>query len=68
MWDSAWTWWWIFPLFMMVMIVACAAMFVLPHRAADASRSALQILNERLAKGEIRDEEYAVKKAAILSR
>lgn len=33
----------------------------------DPSRSALQILSERFAKGEIQKEEYAEKKAAILS-
>lgn len=33
----------------------------------DVSYSALQILNERFAKGEIQKEEYAEKKAAILS-
>jgi uncharacterized membrane protein len=68
MWDHMWAWWWIFPLFVMAMIVACAAMFVLPHRSADPIRSALRILNGRLARGEIPAEEYAAKKSAILSR
>jgi uncharacterized membrane protein len=36
-------------------------------RWRDPSYSALQILNERFAKGEIQKEEYAEKKAAILS-
>ena len=35
---------------------------------SDPSHSALQILNERFARGEIHKEEYAEKKAAILSR
>ncbi len=34
---------------------------------SDPSHSALQILNERFAKGEIKKEEYAEKKAMILS-
>jgi len=33
----------------------------------DPSHSAVQILNERLARGEIQKEEYADKKAALLS-
>lgn len=36
-------------------------------RYRDPDFSALQILNERFAKGEIQKEEYAEKKAAILS-
>lgn len=40
----------------------------LPDRFSDdATRSALQILNERFARGEIQKEEYAEKKAALLS-
>jgi putative membrane protein len=34
---------------------------------SDPSHSALQILNERFARGEIQKDEYAEKKAAILS-
>jgi putative membrane protein len=40
----------------------------LPDRfSGDAARSALQILNERFARGEIQKEEYTEKKAALLS-
>jgi putative membrane protein len=40
----------------------------LPDRfSGDATRSALQILNERFARGEIQKEEYVDKKAALLS-
>jgi uncharacterized membrane protein len=35
---------------------------------SDATTSALQILNERFAKGEIKREEYEEKKSAILRR
>jgi putative membrane protein len=39
-----------------------------PDRSSgDASRSALQILNERFARGEIQMEEYSEKKTALLS-
>jgi len=37
------------------------------HPWGDPTHSALQILNERLAKGEIQKEEYNERKAAILS-
>jgi putative membrane protein len=40
----------------------------MPDRfSGDATRSALQILNERFARGEIQKEEYAEKKVALLS-
>jgi putative membrane protein len=40
----------------------------LPDRfSGDATRSALQILNERFARGEIQKEEYTEKKAVLLS-
>jgi uncharacterized membrane protein len=36
--------------------------------SADPTYSAMQILNERLAKGEIEKQEYEEKKATILSK
>jgi len=83
--------WWIFPLFMFILIVACFAMFFSRHHFAggwshhggpwhmldrqsgpgrspsDATFTAMQILNERFAKGEIPKQEYEEKMAAILS-
>jgi len=71
-WHMMWGFGWLFPLFMLFLIVVCV-LFVMrgPWRhsyrsSADATSSALQILNERFAKGEIKKEEYEEKKAAIL--
>jgi putative membrane protein len=74
MWGAGWGFWWIFPLFMVFMMVMCVLIVMRgpwghSHRpGADATTSALQILNERFAKGEIKKEEYEEKKAAILQR
>ncbi len=81
MWSSHWGFWWVFPLIMVFMVIACVAMLLLGHRAgggglshwgpgrswSDPTHSALQILNERFAKGEIQKQEYEEKKAAIVS-
>jgi len=64
---------------MLFMIVVCAAVFFIVRRSwADGphhweppwrgpSHSALQILSERFARGEIQKDEYEEKKATILS-
>jgi putative membrane protein len=80
MWSGGWGFWWIFPMIMLFMIVACIAMFFFGHRSGgglphwgpgrsfgDPTYSALQILNERFAKGEIQKQEYEEKKTAIVS-
>lgn len=79
-WHMGWGLWWIFPLFMFLMMIACVFHFF-RRRASGGGRAAcaclgtgssqpgaLEILDERLAKGEIEKHEYAEKKAAILTR
>jgi putative membrane protein len=79
MWSGGWGFWWIFPMIMVFMIIACVVMLLLGHRAGggglphrgpgrslgDPTYSALQILNERFARGEIQEQEYKEKRAAI---
>ena len=90
MWGGGWGFWWIFPLFILFMILIGVAIFFLGHRSGggrhhwgpwqmmdrpsgpgrpwgDPTYSALQILNERFAKGEVPKQEYEEKKTAILS-
>ncbi len=73
--HHGWHFWWI-PLLMFFFIVM---FFVAMRRRAggrwdmmhgpsrDTSASAIEILNERFAKGEIEEDEYKDKKAKILS-
>jgi len=77
-----WPFWWMFPMMILFIIIVCAVVFfvargVCAHRShhwgpqsrmwGDPSHSALQILNERFARGEIQKDEYAERKTAILS-
>jgi len=82
MWNDGYgaPFWRMFPMMMLFFLIVCAVIFFFargicaggshhwgPHAWNDPSQSALQILNERFARGEIQKEEYAEKKAAILS-
>ena len=81
MWGNGygWQYWWICPLMMLFMIVVFGAIFFSVRRAwGDGSHrreppwrgpghSALQILSERFARGEIQKDEYEEKKTTILS-
>jgi putative membrane protein len=81
MWGDGigWQYWWICPLMMLFMIVVFAAIFFTFRRTGGdgshrfeppwrtSQHSALQILSERFARGEIQRTEYEEKKATILS-
>lgn len=82
MWGS-WGHWWFFPLFMMFTMAICIAFFFFmlrvgarywglafgtrPSSMADPTVSAVRILNERFARGEIERAEYEEKKAIVLA-
>ena len=85
MWHGDWSFWWIFPLLMFLMMIACAVMIVRTIRSgagpmhcgwgharhptsstsSDPAASALQLLNERFARGEIEQDEYEKKRMAL---
>lgn len=76
-----WHFWWMGPVMMLFMILICVAVIYflfsrhsggshqwgLTGRQWDAGYSALAILDERYARGEIQKEEYQERKATILS-
>jgi putative membrane protein len=77
-WDDgyAWPFWWICPLMMLFMIVVFGAVFFMLRKSGShswqppwrhSSDSALEILSERYARGEIQRDEYEEKKGSILS-
>ena len=82
MWSYGYGWhfWWMFPFMMLLFLVACGAIILFVFRSGygprhwganqpwgDPTYSALQILNERFARGEIQKDEYTEKKTTIQS-
>jgi putative membrane protein len=80
MWSDGYGWqfWWICPLMMLIVLGVVAAILLARRHPGEgfghfaspwhgSSHSALQILSERFARGEIQKEEYQEKKTAILS-
>lgn len=63
---------WIFPILMMAFFIAIcvfvARMQWHSHGSQDPTRSALQMLSERFAKGEIGKEEFEEKRATLVRR
>lgn len=63
--------WWLFPLLMMIVFVALCAFFMSrmfgghSHGGGDTTSSALKLLNERFARGEISKEEFQEKRTML---
>lgn len=83
MWNDGygWSFWWMFPMMAFWVLVGGAVLLLVwrslmrgphpwypDHPPSDPTHSAIQILNERFARGEIQKDEYDAKRAAILSR
>lgn len=73
MWAGGWGFWWVFPLLMMVFMVVCVlvAMRMFGGHAPfhrDVTSSALQVLSERFARGEISKEEFEEKRSILTRR
>jgi putative membrane protein len=64
---------WMLPLMLLLLVLVGAAFFAIARNRprgdlwGDPSHSALQILNERFARGEIQKEEYTEKRTALMS-
>ena len=77
MWPGGGAMWWLMPFIVLIAVTACAAMFLLrasggragelTRPPADPTAPALQILNERFARGEIARQEYEERKRALLT-
>jgi putative membrane protein len=68
---SGWGFGWIFPLFMLVFFGLCVFFMMSRHshfgrREGTSADSALRILRERFARGEINKDEFEEKKATLL--
>jgi putative membrane protein len=72
MWGG-WGFGWFFPLFMMVFVALCVffmsrTLWGHGNSHGDHTGSALQILNERFARGEISKEEYENRRSVLVRR
>ncbi|HUI95266.1 MAG TPA: SHOCT domain-containing protein [Xanthobacteraceae bacterium] len=74
--DYGWSFWWMCPLMMLVMVGIMGVIMLMRHQRGDGrwsspwhgpAHASLQILDERFARGEIHKDEYAERRAAILS-
>jgi len=71
-WGGGWGFWWVFPLLMMIAMIAICAFFMSRmfgghghSHGGDASGSALRLLSERFARGEISKEEFEEKRTIL---
>ena len=70
-WHMGWGmgFWWVFPMLMFIgMIALCVFMARMHWHPRDYSRSALELLAERYAKGEVSKDEYEEKRSVIARR
>ena len=71
---GGWGYWWIFPLLMMLVMIGFCVLFMLwgpwghHHSRRDNAGSAIQLLSERFAKGEISKEEFEEKRTILARR
>jgi uncharacterized membrane protein len=74
MWAGGWGFWWFFPFLAFGLMILVCVLFMLRgplthrDRHGDTIRSALILLNERFAKGDISKEEFEEKKAILVRR
>ena len=72
MWAGAWGFWWILPVLMFGLMFLLCLLFMFRgpwshrDRHRDTTASALTLLNERLAKGDISKEEFEEKRAILV--
>jgi putative membrane protein len=78
MWSGGLGFWWWMPLFMLLVALAVGAIFLFGQRVGgahgrlrgrgdDPTFSAIQILNDRFARGEIPRQEFEEKRAVLAS-
>jgi uncharacterized membrane protein len=63
--GEGWGFWWLLPLGMMTFFVLCGFLFM-SYRHEGQAASAIRLLNERFAKGEISKEEFEEKRTILV--